>query len=531
MSTHITTTLINNSTTHPSIEALFGLHFKRFGTLPNYSQWEQIKSYIQAYSPIKFLNASIQTELDILVERPDCVLMVRVPTLGFTDLAFDYDIRPWFLTPIALNGHIAQTGLLENTRAAELHLTDIAENNYKLLFNSDGLFDYDKMSELSQDKVIFTTIKSVGYVFSLATLLGEGLEKLPKKERTAFEGKLSFFPPPISQKFYQLEVIVIDAKKNIIHNRNIAIEAESQNYLFVSHFETLHTQSSASQLSIKVGMYVEQELAFSRYGYKIKLLVNPKVKVKLGQLSSYTQPLPYHFRPGMDYIRVKHVSNKSSHLYEFVLFFGLSHQALHELMKIIISKERFFKNHLVSSVQQKNKNKNQFNYYYLHPDLIDNLYELITEACAHKTIPLYALSESFELSSVIFSKLMNLDTSAWDVHDQWVFERMIYEQLGSISQDYDPTEVGFEWVDKIDKLLNEHPTDIDIQNNIDIIRGKLPADQLIEVEIYLEDVERSALEKYEEDLPSLMLSKTLEGNAFSQKYGKNVELKKNTLSL
>src|SRR5579872_4080704 len=97
-----TNTLINNSVT-PPIEALFGLHFCRVGTLPNQTQWEQIKSYIQSYSPIKLLAVSIQSELDILSEHPDCALEVRVPTLGFTDLAFDYDIRPWFLTPVIVN--------------------------------------------------------------------------------------------------------------------------------------------------------------------------------------------------------------------------------------------------------------------------------------------------------------------------------------------------------------------------------------------------------------------------------------------
>lgn len=527
-----TNTLINRSVT-PPIETLFGLHFLRLGTLPNQEQWQQIKSYIQSYSPVKLLTASIQPELDILSEHPDYALEVRVPTLGFTDLAFDYDIRPWFLTPVVINHHIAQTGTLEHTKVADLWVTDIAENYYQLLFSQTGQFDYDKMSEQAGNGVVFTTLKNIHYIFSLPTLLGEGLEALPENKRASQAALLHFFPPPVLRKKYEIELLILDGQRNKIQKRTVEIQPETQQHLFVSHFETLHSRSVEAKikqesLGIKVGLYVEQELPCSRYGYKIKLSVNQKIK--LGKLSAYTQPLPYHFRPGMDYLRVKNNNKKQSNIYEYVLFFGLSHSAMNQLIQIIISKERFFKNHLISSVQQKNKNKNQFNYYYLQPDLIDKLYEGVTNACAHKTIPLYALSESFELSAIIFSKLMNLDTSLWDGHDQWVFERMFYEQLSSIRPDYDPTEVGFEWVDKIDKLLNEHQTDIDIQNNIDILSGKLSAEQLIEVDIYLEDSEKSALIKYEEGMPSLTLTKTLESTEFDQRYGKNIVIK-NTLPL
>ncbi len=526
-----TTTQINNSI-NPPIETKFGLHFQRLGSLPNLLQWQQIKTYIQSYSPVKLLNMSISSELDLLAEHPDYSLVIRVPTLGFTDPAFDYDIRPWFLTPVVMNGYIAQTGTLEHTKIAQLWATDIADNHFKLLFNQEGQLDYDKMSEQAHSEVIFTTLKKIHYVISLPTLRGEGLEKLPEKEWKKQHKNMCFFPPPVMAEKYDVEILVINRQQDVIQKRSVQIQSESQNYLFVSHFETLHTRSIQTKthdyLSIKAGMYVEQELPFSRYGYKIK--VSMGTKNKLGSLSAYTQPVPYHFRPGMDYFKIKNSVQKQTHSYEYVLFFGLSHSAVKELIQVVISKDRFFKNHLISSVQQKKNSKNEYNNYYLYPDLLDELYELVTDACAHKTIPLYALSESFELSSIIFSKLMNLDTSNWDSHDQWVFERMIYEQLSSICQDYDPMEVGFEWVDKIDKLLNEHPTDIDIQNNIDILSGKLSSQQLIEIEIFLDDYDKSAFEKYEENTPSLTLSKTLESTEFNQKYGKS-SIIKNSLSL
>lgn len=527
-----TTTQINNSIINPPIETKFGLHFQRLATLPNFSQWEQIKTYVQSYSPIKLLNMSIAPELSVLAEHPDYALIVRLPTLGFTDPAFDYDIRPWFLTPMVLNGHIAQTGILEHTKVAELWATDIADNHFKLFFNEEDRLDYDKMSEQAESEVIFTTLKYIHYVFSLRTLRGEGLEKLPENEEKNQRNHICFFPPPVMAESYEVEVLVLNNLQNVVQKRTIHISSEAQSYLFVSHFETMHTRSIQAKapdyLSIKAGMYVEQDLPFSRYGYKIKISTGDKNK--LGKLSAYTQPMPYHFRPGMDYLKIKNSVQKQADLYEYVLFFGLSHSAIKQLIQIVIAKDRFFKNHLISSVQQKEKNKNHYNNYYLYPDLLDGLYELVTDACAHKTIPLYALSESFELSSIIFSKLMNLDTSQWDLHDQWVFERMIYEQLSSMCQHYDPMEVGFEWVDKIDKLLNEHPTDIDIQNNIDIISGKLCSHQVIELEIYLDDYHKSAFSKYEENTPSLTLSKTLESTEFNQRYGKSVVIK-NSLSL
>jgi hypothetical protein len=400
------------------------------------------------------------------------------------------------------------------------------------LFNQESMLDYDKMAEKSDSEVIFTTLKNIHYLYSLQTLLGEGLEKLPDEESKKLASTLCFFPPPTIEKEYEVELLILDNEQHIVQKRTVHIQPEAQSYLFVSHFETLHTRSiqakSHDYLSIKAGMYVEQELPFSRYGYKIKIAGN--AKIKLGKLSAYTQPLPYHFRPGLDYVKTKKAVIKQPNLYEYVLFFGLSHQATKQLIQVIISKEKFFKNHLISSAQEKKKTKNHYNNYYLYPDLLDILYELVTEACAHKTIPLYALSESFELSSIIFSKLMNLDTSEWDTHDQWVFERMIYEQLSSVCRDYDPMEVGFEWVDKVDKLLNEHPTDIDIQNNIDILSGKLSSQQLIELEIYLDDFDKSAFAKYEENTPSLVLSKTLEATEFNQRYGKSSVIK-NSLSL
>lgn len=526
-----TTTQINNSDT-PPIEAVFGVHCQRLGTLPSLSQWRQINSYVQSYSPIKLLTANILPELSILSEHPEYMLVVRVPTLGFTDPAFDYDLRPWFLTPVALNGYIAQTGVLEHSKVAQLWANDIAQNHFKLLFNQQGLLDYDKMGEIAASNVIFTTLQNIDYVYSLPTLLGEGLEKLPEKEWQTYQNTLCFFPPPIAAEKYKIELIVLNIKQEIIQKRAVSICSVSQGHLFVSHFETLHTRSpqakSHDYLSIKAGMYVEQELPLSRYGYKIKIL--GQAKINLGRLSAYTQPIPYHFRPGLDYITSKQIAQKPSDLYEYVLFFGLSFSAIKQLIQIVISKDKFFKNHLISSVQQSNQGKNQYNNYYQHPDLLDNLYELVTEACAHKTIPIYALSESFELSAIIFSKLMNLDTSQWDRHDQWVFERMIYEQLPSVHKNYDPMEVGFEWVDTIDSLLNEHPTDIDIQNNIDIVSGKISAQQLIEIEIYLDDFEKSAFEKLEENTPSLTLSKTLDSTEFNQHYGKNSVIK-NSLSL
>lgn len=526
-----TTTQINNSD-NPPIEAVFGLHCQRFGTLPSLSQWCQINSYVQSYSPIKLLTVDILSELNILAEHPDCTLVVRVPTLGFTDPAFDYDVRPWFLTPVAINGYIAQTGTLEQCKVAQLWASDIAQNHFKLLFNQQGLLDYDKMSELAQSDVIFTTLQNIDYAYSLPTLLGEGLEKLPEKEWQIYQNAICFFPPPMAAEKYKIELILLNRKQEVIQKRSISLSSVSQSHLFVSHFETLHTHStqpkSHDYLSIKAGMYVEQELPLSRYGYKIKIL--GQAKINLGRLFAYTQPVPYHFRPGLDYIKTKHIAQKQPDLYEYVLFFGLSFSAIKQLIQIVVSKDKFFKNHLISSVQQSSRTQNQYNNYYQHPDLLDKLYDLVTEACAHKTIPIYALSESFELSAIIFSKLMNLDTSQWDRHDQWVFERMIYEQLPNIYKNYDPMEVGFEWVDTIDRLLNEHPTDIDIQNNIDIVSGKLSAQQLIEIEIYLDDFDKSAFEKLEENTPSLILSKTLESTEFNQRYGKNSVIK-NSLSL
>ncbi len=526
-----TITQINNSV-NPPIEALFGLHFQRLGTLPNLSQWQQINSYIQSYSPIQLLTADILPEVKILTEHADYSLVVRVPTLGFTDPAFDYDIRPWFLAPVAFNGYIAKTGILEHSKVAQLWATDIAQNYFKLLFNQEGLLDYDKMSEQSQSDVIFTTLQHVDYIYSLPTLLGEGLEKLPEKDWQIYQNTICFFPPPLATKKYEIELIIVDTKQQIIQRRMISIHSVSQRHLFVSHFETLHTRSiqpkNHDYLSIKAGMYVEQELPLSRYGYKIKIL--GQAKINLGKLFSYTQPLPYHFRSGMDYMKTKHTTQKQSNLYEYILFFGLSFSAIKKLIQIVVSKDKFFKNHLISSVQQNKDSKNQYNNYYQYPDLLDKLYDLVTEACAHKTIPIYALSESFELSSIIFSKLMNLDTSQWDRHDQWVYERMIYEQLSSLYKNYDPMEVGFEWVDTIDRLLNEHPTDIDIQNNIDIVSGNLSAQQLIEIEIYLDDFDKPAFEKLEENAPSLTLSKTLDSTEFNQQYGK-ISVIKNSLSL
>ena len=508
------------------IETTFGLHLQRLGTLPNFDQWQQIKSYIQSYSPIKLLAANIEAELRFLTQNSDCNLVVKVPTLGFTDPAFDYDLRPWFLTPVMVNGYIAPTGGLENTKVAELWATDLADNHFKLWFTPKGLLDYDKISEQAASEVVFTTLKSIQYVFSLATLLGEGLEKLVNGPVLSHQqSSLCFFPPPILRQEYEVEIFVINAEKNIVQKRTINIKAESQSYLFVSHFETVLSRSVQMHskgkdfLSIKAGAYVEKELLFSRYGYKIK--IRPNSQVKLGQLSAYTQLMPYHFRPGIDYLKKNKAIYKQNNLYEYVLFFGLSHEASRQLVRVIISKEKFFKNHLISSAQKKKKSKSQYNDYYLYPDLLDELYDLVTDACAHKTIPLYALSESFELSAIIFAKLMNLDASKWDAHDKWVFERMIYEQLPSICKNYDPMEVGFEWVDKIDKLLSEHATDIDIQNNIEIISGKLSSQQLIEVEVYLEDFEKSAFAKYEENIPSLTLSKTLESAEFNEKYGKS----------
>lgn len=526
-----TTTQINNSD-NPPIETLFGLHCQRLGTLPSLSQWQQINSYMQFYSPIKLLTANILPELQILRAHPDYSLVVRVPTLGFTDPAFDYDVRPWFLTPVALNGHIAQTGIFEQCKVAQLWATDIAQHRFKLLFNQEGLLDYDKMSEQAQIDVIFTTLKNIDYVYSLPALLGEGLEKLPEKEWQTYQSTICFFPPPLATPKYDVELVILNVEQQVIQKRMLSLNAVSQGYLFVSHFETLHTRSiqpkNHDYLSIKAGMYVEQELPSSRYGYKIKIL--GQAKINLGKLFAYTQPVPYHFRPGLNYIKTKHVEDNQPNLYEYILFFGLSFSAIKTLIQIVVSKDKFFKNHLIASVQQSKQTKNQYNNYYQQPDLLDKLYELVTEACAYKTIPIYALSESFELSSIIFSKLINLDTSQWDRHDQWVYERMIYERLPSIYKNYDPMEVGFEWVDTIDKLLNEHPTDIDIQNNIDIISGKLSAQQLIEIEIYLDDFEKSAFEKFEENTPSLTLSKTLDSTEFNQHYGKNSVIK-NSLSL
>ncbi len=531
---------MTNHRLNPPIEAKFGLHFKRLGTLPNATEWAQIKSYIQSYSPIRLLSANIQPELDILLAHPDYILSVRVPTLGFTDLAFDYDMRPWFLSPVALNGHIAQTAEAKakaKAGACALFATDIAHNTFKLCFDSEGKIDYDQISEQAKGDILFTTLKNIQYHFSLGTLLGldQNLEGLTEKERLAHAGTICFFPPPIMAAEYEVELSVLDANKNSLQKRTLKIDSESQSHLFVSHFETLHSQgpkaNSKDYLSIKAGMYVDQELPFSRYGYKIK--IQSHSNLILGKLSTYTQPVAYYFKSGMAYNRVKPAIHKQGNLYEYVQFYGLSPAAMKQIVQVVISKERFFKNHLASSVQENKKDKkikHEYNNYYLYPDLIDTLYDLVTEACAHKTIPLYGLSESFELSSVIFSKLTNLDASEWDAHDKWVFERMMAEQLISVRQDYDPMEVGFEWVDKVDRLLNEHPTDIDIQNNIEIFSGKLSTQQRIEIELYLEDISQSAFDKYEADMPSLLLSKTLESTEFNQQYGKNFGFK-NSLSL
>lgn len=502
------------------IHAKFGLHYRGLGTLPTMEELEQVKSYLTSMPLEEPLALSILPELSFLEERgeDECYFALTIPTLAFTDPAFDYDVRPMFLTPLALNGYVAQKNNVSSSRPIAIEVMDIAGNRYFLKFDEKGALDFEAIAkQLSIHDNVFTTMKSLTYIYSKEQIFGHCLQPLEGNEG---KGKITFIPPIKLRNEYPLTIRILrgsEGFKNELHRRDTILRPtfSKKGKFFVSHFDTiLENKKGIPELTIRFGIHSTDEIASSRYGYT--LFIHTPVEVEFGKIQNAFNEVVSVARGEL----LDKECQQKYKMHQFTYYSGLSQKAFKELLAIILPKDRFIANHTKLSSQVKKDKITEviFNDYSKNPVALDCLYELVMSGVIEKTIPLFALSECFAPAKSVYETICMMNTDNWDAHDHFVLQNMIThaEREASMNGMMAGILAGFELVDRIEVLLSESATDLETNLKIQLTKGKLKGSEVIGAEIFFDTLSNNNYQDKAYPSPVLTISKTISSDDFTE---------------
>lgn len=408
-----------SSRTANQVNTKFGLHDKHFATLANFNDFHQILEWSGGLDHL--INLDIHPELGHLASTV-LDFFIKVPTLGFTDPAFDYDMRPWFAVPIGLNGFGSTVAQPWSSLAKNIIGVDLLGNQYPLLLNEKHQIDYEAIAASQQGEKLFTTLKALIYVYSPQQLIaGEGLTPLSNAQ--ALKNKCVLMPPQHAHKDYTIEVGLM-SHEGVEQSRVVQIERlPLSDYLHVNNFSIeLASNSNHNLLDIFIDAQTRKDVALNQYMMSLTL---PRSGINLQSITSPAMVV----EPMGDDFRLTKV-------------FGLSETALRSVLTTLIPGT-----HLTQAFEnsQTDLDDSVFNDFSM-PKALDLLYATVIDSVINTSIPLMALNSMFDVEHFP-DAVQSLPMEDWSIADNHVFAELLHGWQGNSEHAVE------DFADKLDGML------------------------------------------------------------------------------
>lgn len=397
----------------PQIESQFGHHDASFATLPSYKEFHQTLDRVGGLENL--INLDIHEFISALALEKDSLFVIKVPTLGFTDPAHDYDIRPMFATPFSLNGYGAKPDAPIASRPYKVIAVDFMGNEYPLIFNDKGLIDYDAIAQTQGGK-LYTTLKELHYVYTADQVLGgEGLTQLPMAPY--HQGHLLLRAPEFITKAFDIEISVIRGDKTFLENKA---------HINFDDMDLYHL----NQFSLHVEPLPE--------GSKIDIHIDANAfKVALPQQLGMSIQIPgLVMQDGIAHVKQDAQLSESVQLTHYL---GLSPAIFDQVYEALIPKEKLSQ----SFSQTTNNVFNDFS----NSEVLDKFYEVVKEGVQDNAIPIMALSDYFSSSEVLQRNLNELNLDKMTRADHEVYSQL----LQSLNH---PGDMAYDLADNLDQMLS-----------------------------------------------------------------------------
>lgn len=387
------------------LSAKFGLHYGCLGVLPTLEELGHIKSFIKDFG-YQLLSLDISSLLGEASKQQNAILEIKVPTLGFTDPAFDYEASPWFAVPLVINGFVA-TSAHSLSSIADLYATDIVNNQYALKFDAKGHVDYPAIIA-EQSAPVFSTLKSIQYCYTIKTLSAN--KQLQLLADNKYQDKILLLLPKNYAEF-QIECTLLSEQKKIMV-KNYAI-APPQVKDTIMQVDT-QWRGDASYGSLQIN-----------YQHQARLLKTNAFEAELSISLPQANHLQYLVYGAKDWLNTH--QDKIPCLTQY---YGLSASTLLAILHVLVPYDDFCQNISSSDFSQKFEHCHKVNAYSLDSNATGVFYQHLLSGVINHSVPLYALKSYVETERHTFDALKSLDMRKWSVHDQVVYQQI----LASIEQ-------------------------------------------------------------------------------------------------
>lgn len=432
------------------INAKFGLHFQHFATLPQLSDFEAIEAYLHDHHQ-SWLVLDLKPVL-AQFEKGATVLEVSVPTLGFSDPAFDVEVRPLFALPMMINGALGRSAQ-GTDKLIDVQITDISGQRYPLLFDEQGQIDYSKIQNaLAPGQQVFTTLKTIHYQFSKALLL-EHLGLVKWELAPSQEPQIIFEPPFHFSQPFSMNLRTLDHQGNPLSEHQQWFDPPNPlSSIHEQGFELqCHHEGGQGELKLDSAFKVEPW----DKGFRHQVLIEiPKTPGQDIQVSHGNAP--------------QYALDQDSEYFRFIQYHGLSESTLTQLVTTLLPKENILNAQTFSSLHS-DPNASVFNAFKDHPQALSTLHDLVIQGVIEQTLPLFALKPMFADPQEILSQFQQWDLNTLDPHDHSVLSTW----LGPLTETMDETFYA-QVIDDLDEWLSMGPEQLEIQFHATLQGGEDP---------------------------------------------------------
>jgi hypothetical protein len=341
--------------------------------------------------------------------------------------------------------------------------TDIAHQQYPLLLSPKGEIDFNlTQSKVGSATLLFTTLLEITYRYSKAQVIdGQGLTALTDATHGTIELLMPRYETPFSI-FLQIR----DNAHQVLSEREIKFAPKSKSLPQGQLVALLKQEATSTDLHIN---------------YKT-------AKANLAHITRAKIIFDVPMQPGLEYAwQEACLCGQEGKTLRLTQLFGLSHHAALALMNCIIPQEHFTQL-LLAQKKETSGTDFIFNRFEKCPNTIAVLYNLLQQGLINRSVPLFALQKYFVKNQTIGEKLLRIDLTSFDKHDQFVIKQL-YKLL------IRENETVFEFMDEVDKLLSLRPEQIETRISL-AISGKVhPQNELLHSCLYLENAQGETIHR------------------------------------
>lgn len=405
-----------------SLDIKFGIHDKFFATLPSASDFHALIE--QQGGLDQFIRLDITDVLQQMREHPQAELVIRVPTLGFTDPAFDYDIRPWFATPFSLNGFGSTSEAPFASRPHQILAKDLLGHEYPLLINEKGMLDYQQIASILGSAKVYTTLDAISFVYTKAQLVdGADLDKLPFHQLQ--QGAIWFRPPVVGAEAFSIEMELKEGDE-LLYSSELKVVPQSEgDFVHVNQLDlSYESMDQGGKIALNFDGQVTPRFAPEQYTIITEI---PKLgDVKLFLASPFQQ-----------------LSESASGTHWVVTDYnGLSQSALKQLVEILIPEQG------LKQMFQTDTHLSGFNDF-SSPVAFTALYQKVIQSVINTSLPLMALEGILNNAEDFIEKIEYLKEHTLNKADQLVLSKLFIFDESSNAE-----HPGYLIADRLDQLLS-----------------------------------------------------------------------------